>query len=99
MAAQTSMLHIRVDDRLKAEATETLANFGLSVPDAVRMFLTRVTKEGGLPVGITTDPEAHDIWFREQEREAIMDTRPGVSHLQVMDEAQTLIDRKRRAGA
>ena len=32
MAAKTSMLHIRVDDRLKAEATETLANFGLSTP-------------------------------------------------------------------
>lgn len=25
MAAQTSMLHIRVDDKLKADATETLA--------------------------------------------------------------------------
>ncbi len=42
MAAQTSMLHIRVDDKLKADATETLANLGLSVSDAVRIFLTRV---------------------------------------------------------
>lgn len=60
MAAQTSMLHIRVDDKLKADATEKLANVGLSVSDAVRIFLTRVIKEGGLPVGLTTDPEAHD---------------------------------------
>ena len=36
MAAQTSMLHIRVDDKLKADATEKLANVGLSVSDAVR---------------------------------------------------------------
>lgn len=97
MAAQTSMLHIRIDDALKAEATETLANFGLSVPDAVRMFLTRVTKEGGLPVGVTTDPEAHDAWFREKVREAMMDNGPTVAHQQVINEAQALINRKRPA--
>ena len=36
--ATTSMLHVRVDDKLKAEATETLASMGLSVSDAVRVF-------------------------------------------------------------
>jgi len=97
MGAQTSMLHIRVDDQLKADATETLANFGLSVADAVRMFLTRVTKEGGLPVGLTTDPEAHDAWFRAKVHEALSETGPGVPHQQVMDEMQALIDRKRNA--
>lgn len=99
MAAHTSMLHIRVDDKLKADATETLANFGLSVSDAVRIFLTRVAKEGGLPAGLTTDPEAHDEWFRAKVREALADTRPSLPHRQVMDEAQALIDRKRRARA
>ncbi|WP_113401186.1 type II toxin-antitoxin system RelB/DinJ family antitoxin [Rhizobium sp. SYY.PMSO] len=97
MAAHTSMLHIRVDDKLKADATETLANFGLSVSDAVRIFLTRVAKEGGLPAGLTTDPEAYDEWFRAKVREALADTRPSVPHRQVMDEAQALIDRKRCA--
>lgn len=99
MAAQTSMLHIRIDNQLKAEATETLANFGLTIPDAVRMFLTRVIKEGGLPVGITTDPEAHDVWFREKVQEAMRRIAKGMAHEQVMDEAQALIDRKRRAGS
>ena len=97
MAAQTSMLHIRVDNKLKADATETLANLGLSVSDAVRIFLTRVCKEGGLPAGLTMDPEAHDEWFRAKVREALADTQPGVPHRQVMDETQALIDRKRRA--
>ena len=99
MTAQTSMIHVRVEDSLKAEAAETLANFGLSLADAVRMFLTRVAKEGGLPVGITTDPEAHDIWFREKVREALANTEAFVPHQQVMDDVQALIDRKRRAGA
>lgn len=99
MAAQTSMLHVRVDDRLKAEATERLASFGLTVSDAVRILLTRVAKEGGLPAGLTVDPEAHDAWFRAKVREALTDTKPTVPHQQVMEEAQALIDTKRRARA
>lgn len=51
MAAQTSMLHIRVDDKLKADAAEKLAGVGLTVSDAVRILLTRVVKEGALPAG------------------------------------------------
>lgn len=95
--AHTSMLHVRVDDKLKADATEKLASIGLTVSDAVRILLTRITKEGGLPVGLTADPEAHDAWFRDKVKEALADSRPTVSHKQVMDEAQALIDRKRRA--
>ncbi|MBD4292498.1 type II toxin-antitoxin system RelB/DinJ family antitoxin, partial [Xanthomonas citri pv. citri] len=75
MATQTSMLHVRVDNDLKADATAKLATFGLTVSDAVRILLTRVAKEGGLPAGLTTDPEAHDAWFRAKVREAMMDTR------------------------
>lgn len=94
--AHTSMLHVRVDDELKAEAAEKLAGFGLTISDAVRILLTRVTKEGGLPVGLTADPETHDAWFRAKVEDALVDSRPSVSHQQVMDEAQALIDRKRR---
>lgn len=97
MAAQTSMLHVRVDEQLKAQATEALANVGLTVSDAVRILLTRVTKEGGLPAGLVTDPQAHDAWFRAKVQEALADSRPAVPHQQVMDEAQALIQRKRRA--
>lgn len=91
------MLHIRVDDKLKADASETLANYGLTLSEAVRMFLTRVAKEGGLPVELTTDPKAHDAWFRAKVHEALAETGEGVPHRQVMDDVQALIDRKRRA--
>lgn len=97
MATQTSMLHIRVDNKLKAEAAEKLANIGLTVSDAVRILLTRIAKEGALPVGLTADPDAYDAWFRAKVHEALADKRPTVPHRQVMDEAQALIDRKRRA--
>ncbi len=99
MATQSSMLHVRVDDALKATAAESLARVGLSISDAVRILLTRVAQEGGLPAGLVSDPQAHDAWFRSKVLEALADTRPGVPHRQVMDEAQALIERKRRARA
>ena len=43
------MVHVRVDEQVKAQATETLAAMGLSVSDAVRVFLMRVVAEKQLP--------------------------------------------------
>lgn len=99
LAAHTSMLHVRIDDQLKTEAAKTLAGFGLSVSDAVRILLNRVVKEGGLPAGLAVDPDKHDAWFRTKVREALADPRPGLPQEQVMDEVQALIDRKRLARA
>ncbi len=97
MPAQTSMLHVRVDDHLKSQAADALAGVGLTLSDAVRILLTRIAAEGGLPAGLTADSDAHDAWFRAKVREALDDTRPAVPHAQVMQEAQALIDAKRRA--
>lgn len=97
MPAQTSMLHVRVDDQLKAQASDALAGVGLTLSDAVRILLTRVATEGGLPAGLTADPDAYDAWFRAKVQEALDDPRPTVPHAQVMQEAQALIDEKRRA--
>ncbi|MDE0390130.1 MAG: type II toxin-antitoxin system RelB/DinJ family antitoxin [Rhodospirillales bacterium] len=97
MPAQTSMLHVRVDHRLKAKAADTLAGVGLTLSDAVRILLTRVAAEGGLPAGLTADPGAYDAWFRAKVREALDDPSPAVPHEQVMTGTQALIDRKRRA--
>ena len=96
MGAQTSMLHVRVDDALKAQASENLANVGLTLSDAVRILLTRIAKEGGLPIGLTSDPASHDAWFRAKVHEALSDPRAALPHAQVMDDARELIDRKRR---
>jgi DNA-damage-inducible protein J len=47
--AATTMVHVRIDEQVKAQATETLAAMGLSVSDAVRVFLMRVVAEKQLP--------------------------------------------------
>lgn len=97
MPAQTSMLHVRVDDQLKAQASDALAGVGLTLSDAVRILLTRVAAEGGLPAGLTADPDAYDAWFRAKVQEALDDPRPAASPARVMEDAQALIDGKRRA--
>ena len=97
MPAQTSMLHVRVDDQLKAQAVDALAGVGLTLSDAVRILLTRVATEGGLPAGLTTDSDAYDAWFRAKVQEALDDPRPSVPHSRVMSDAQALIDGKRLA--
>ena len=48
--AQTSMLHVRVDDDTKEKATEALNAMGLSVSDAVRLFLRRVVADQAFPL-------------------------------------------------
>jgi DNA-damage-inducible protein J len=44
------MLHVRIDDETKAQATQTLAAMGLSVSDAVRLFLHRVVVDQAFPL-------------------------------------------------
>jgi DNA-damage-inducible protein J len=97
MTSRTSMLHVRVDERLKTEAAERLSSVGLTISDALRILLTRVAREGALPGGLAVDPDAYDAWFRAKVEEALADTRQPIQLSEVMNEAQTLIDKKRRA--
>jgi len=56
----TTMVHIRVDEQVKAQAAEALASMGLSVSDAVRMMLVRVAVEKALPFEIRV-PNAETV--------------------------------------
>ncbi len=56
----TTMVHIRVDEQVKAQAAEALASMGLSVSDAVRMMLVRVAAEKALPFEIRV-PNAETV--------------------------------------
>lgn len=49
MYLMTTMVHVRIDEKVKAKATKALAAMGLSVSDAVRVLLTRIAAEKALP--------------------------------------------------
>jgi DNA-damage-inducible protein J len=48
--ARSTMLHVRVDDEIKTQASEALAAMGLSVSDAVRILLKRVVNDQAFPL-------------------------------------------------
>ena len=73
MTEQTSMLHIRVDDKIKEQATVALAAMGLSMSDAVRLFLRRVVIDQAFPLELKV-PNAQTRAAMEESR-AIIATR------------------------
>jgi len=50
--ASTDVVRARIDGHIKEEATNVLAQMGLSVSDAIRMLLTRVAADKALPFDV-----------------------------------------------
>ena len=46
----SAFVRARIDEKLRDEASEVLAEFGLTVSDVVRMTLTRVAKDRAVPL-------------------------------------------------
>lgn len=89
--AQTTMLHVRVDDEIKAQASEALAAMGLSVSDAVRILLKRVVNDQAFPLELKV-PNA-------QTRAAIEEARAMMkARVARFDSAGALIDDLEKAG-
>lgn len=65
--AHSSMLHVRVDDEIKAQAGEALAAMGLSVSDAVRILLKRVATDKSFPLELKV-PNAETRAAMEEAR-------------------------------
>ena len=49
----TSLLQVRVDDELKAQAAAVYEELGIDLPTAIRMFLKRSVLVNGVPFGMT----------------------------------------------
>ena len=83
--AQSSMLHIRIDDETKTQATAALAAMGLSMSDAVRIFLKRVVNDQAFPLELKV-PNAETRAAMEEAR-AMMKARQAR-----FESADTLLD-------
>lgn len=94
----TSMVHVRVDEDLKDEAARVLAQHGMTTSDAVRVFLTSVVKERGMPVGLAQDKASYEAWFKASVREAMEDERPGIPHKEVMADIKARLAAKTSTG-
>lgn len=65
----TTMIHVRIDEDVKEQASEALAAMGLSVSDAVRVLLTRVAAEKALPFALKVPNVATLAAMQETESE------------------------------
>jgi DNA-damage-inducible protein J len=85
------MLHVRVDDEIKAQASEALEAMGLSVSDAVRILLKRVVDDQQFPLELKV-PNA-------RTRKAMQEARAIASARRArFDSAAALIDDLEKAG-
>jgi DNA-damage-inducible protein J len=46
---KTTMLHVRIEEQVKAEATAIFDSIGISLSEALRVFLKRTVSEKGFP--------------------------------------------------
>lgn len=83
--SRSTMLHVRVDDEIKTQASEALAAMGLSVSDAVRILLKRVINDQAFPLELKV-PNAQTRAAMEEAR-AMMKSRASR-----FDSADALID-------
>jgi DNA-damage-inducible protein J len=70
----TSMLHVRLDDEVKAKATEALAAMGLSASDAVRILFHRIAADQAFPLELKV-PNAETRAAIEESRHIMAERR------------------------
>lgn len=70
----TSMLHVRMDDELKAKATAALDAIGLSTTDAVRLLFHRIVADQAFPLELKV-PNAETRAAMEESRRIMEDGR------------------------
>ena len=61
------MIHVRLDDSLKKDASTALEAMGLSLSDAIRVFLTRVAADQKFPFALQV-PNAETRKAMEEAR-------------------------------
>ena len=48
-----TLIQVRINKKLKADATDIYEKLGLDLPTAIRIFLTRSVQEKGIPFNMT----------------------------------------------
>lgn len=69
--AKTDTLHVRVEPVVKQKAEETLNDLGLSITDAINVFLNQVILYNGIPFEIRKPK------YNKETIQALEDTKNG----------------------
>lgn len=69
--AKTDTLHIRIEPSIKQKAEETLSDLGLSITEAINVFLNQVILHDGIPFEIKKPK------YNKETIQALEDTKNG----------------------
>jgi DNA-damage-inducible protein J len=76
--AKTASLNIRIDPETKAGAEKLFSTFGITVTDAVNIFLRQSLMEGGLPFEMKLPKLRADAEnIMREERDNLLDQNQG----------------------
>ncbi len=82
--AKTDILHIRVEPSVKQRAEKTLNDLGLSITEAINVFLNQVILNDGIPFEIRKPK------FNKETIQAIEDTKKGKNLSKTFDNVEDM---------
>lgn len=91
----TTEVRTRISPQLKTEATAVLADCGLNISDAVRLFLRQVVSQRGLPFQVKV-PNATTVAALEEGRRLAKSDKRGQTPKAFFEQLETQSKRKTR---
>ena len=84
--AKTDTLHVRIEPSVKQRAEKTLNDLGLSITDAINVFLNQVILHDGIPF------EIRKPRFNKETIEAIEDAKKGKNLSKTFNNADEMFE-------
>lgn len=84
--AKTDTLHIRIEPTVKKRAEETLNDLGLSITEAINVFLNQVILNDGIPF------EIRKPRINKETIQAIEDTKKGKNLSKTFDNVDEMFE-------
>ena len=92
MTSKSKQLNIRISEGDRDRAAKALVTYGLTLSDAVRIFLSNVAENKRLPVELVMDGPAYDKWLKEKLDAALNDRGPSIPASEAMERIWKAID-------
>ena len=84
--AKTDTLHIRIEPSVKQRAEETLKDLGLSITEAINVFLSQVILNDGIPF------EIRKPRYNKETIQAMEDTKNGKNLSKTFDNVNEMFE-------
>ncbi len=84
--AKTDVLHVRVEPRVKKQAEKTLNDLGLSITEAINVFLNQVILNDGIPFEIKKPR------FNKETEQVIDDVKNGKNLSKTFDSVDEMFE-------